>query len=283
MENLVSRPCTALDGRGTVTTVTLNGVACIPCIMVCAIPFVLVFLIVQRLFGHDVDQDGDRRSINIFLEGMGILCLLVILCWIASCIVSCVGSCIGLCIACCLAQSAHTTQDFSIRKNQARCNVLLDAALPQRKKTTFPLPGASAPTTFATYGATYSEDYNGNIDEDPIQMNLQLQFIPIDNSSPNGHSWPSLTNLWIISGSGHDGRGCFTVKEGFLNVATKQAYWVTRHRKVNLLTRGSFVVLPNDSTQPPLLAFQGDWLTSGMRQGTITKFSREGWSTTSSF
>jgi hypothetical protein len=281
MENLVSRPCTALDGRGTVTTVTLNGVACIPCIMVCAIPFVLVFLIVQRLFGHDVDQDGDHSTINTFIEVMGIICLLVILCCIGSCIVSCVGSCIGPCIACCLAQSAHTTQDFSIRKNQARCDVLLDAVLPQSKKTTFPLPGDSAPTTFASYGATYSEDTNSNNDEDPIQMNLQLQFTPINNSSPNAQSWPTLTNLWIISGSGHDGRSCFTVKEGFLNVVSKQAYWVTRHRKVDLLTRGSFVVLPNDSTQPGLLAFQGDWLTSGMRQGTITKFSWEGWSASS--
>jgi hypothetical protein len=69
----VSRPSTALDGRGTVTTVTLNGVACcVPCVMVCAIPFVLTFLIVRSLYGLDVDDDGDHRTINTFIEVMAL-------------------------------------------------------------------------------------------------------------------------------------------------------------------------------------------------------------------
>jgi hypothetical protein len=75
---------------------------------------------------------------------------------------------------------------------------------------------------------------------------------------------------------GFDGRDTFSVTDGLLNVATEQAYWVTSHRHVDLLTRGRFTVSPIsrpiDSAQPPFLAFQGDWMTDRMRQGTVTTY-----------
>jgi hypothetical protein len=170
MEELVSRrSTTALDGRAGFSAAE-KGFAfcsCVAAVLLClGIPFTAALLVVLGFtLGKPVDPDD--RLIN-FMAAIGILWLVELLCYIVSCIVYS------------FEQSVRISRDFCDRKNQARCNVLDDATLPQPRPSGAQVgAGTLQPLFVATYCATYFEDYTSNNNgEDPIHMTLQLPTTP---------------------------------------------------------------------------------------------------------